>query len=56
MNILFQSLTFLPGLSNDISSTFAHHLGDVQRAVGLICHSHRAVYSLSLHLVNRRLL
>lgn len=54
--VLFRSLTLLPGLSDDISGALAHHLGDIQRAVGLIGHSHGAVYSLRLHLEKRDVL
>lgn len=52
--VLFLSLTLLAGLSDDISSALAHHLGDVQRAVRLIGHGHGAVYSLGLHLEKKR--
>lgn len=45
-----QTCTFFPGLGDDISSTLAHHLGDVKRAVGLIGHSYGPVDRLSLHL------
>jgi hypothetical protein len=45
-----QSLTLLPGLSDDISSTLAHHLGDVEGTISLIGYCHRAVDSLRLHL------
>ena len=27
--------TFFPGLGNDVGSTLAHHLGNIERAVGL---------------------
>lgn len=53
--VLFQSLTLLPGLSDDVSSTLTHHLGDIERAVGLIGHSYRAVYRLGLHLEKREI-
>lgn len=48
-----KSLTLFPGLSNDISSTFAHHLGDVQGTVGLVGNGDGSVHSLCLHLGNR---
>lgn len=53
---LFWSLTLLPGLSDDVSGTLAHYLGDIQRAVGLIGHSHRAIYSLCLHLEKKQII
>ena len=43
-------LTPFPGKSNDISSTLAHHLGDVEWTVGLIGYSDRAIDCLGLHL------
>lgn len=51
--VTYQSLTLLPGLSDDIGGALAHHLGDVERAVGLIGHGHRAVHGLRLHLGKR---
>lgn len=53
-SIFILVLTLLPGLSDDIRSALAHHLGDIQRAVGLVGYSHRAVNSLRLHLEYRR--
>lgn len=43
-------LTPFPGEGNDIRSTLAHHLGDVEGTVGLIGDGDRAVDCLSLHL------
>ena len=43
-------LTLFPGLGDDISSTLAHHLGDVKRTVGLIGYRHGPVHCLRLHL------
>lgn len=43
-------VTLFPGEGNDISSTLAHHFGDIERTVGLIGYGDRAVDSLSLHL------
>lgn len=45
------SLTLLPGLGNDISGRLAHHLGDVERAVGLLGDGDGPVHRLCLHLV-----
>ncbi len=55
MNLLRKSfksslLTSLPSKRNNISSTLAHHLGDVEGTVGLIGDGDGAIDSLSLHL------
>ena len=47
-------LTPFPGEGNDISSTLAHHLGDVEGTVGLIGDGNRAVDCLGLHLQTHR--
>lgn len=44
------SRTLFPGLGDDISSWFAHHLCDVERAVGLFSNGDGSIHSLSLHL------
>lgn len=44
------ALTLFPGLGDDFSRALAHHLGDVQRTVGLVGNGDRTVHSLGLHL------
>lgn len=48
--LYFGFLTLFPSESNDVRRTLAHHLGDVQGAVGLIGYGDGAVNCLSLHL------
>lgn len=43
-------LTLLPRLGDDFSRTLAHHLGDIQGAVGLIGNGDGPVHSFSLDL------
>lgn len=43
-------LTLFPGVGDDVGGALAHHLGDVERAVGLIGHGDGAVHRLRLHL------
>lgn len=43
-------VTFLPGLGNDISGRFAHHLGDVQRTVSLFSDGNGAEHCFRLNL------
>lgn len=47
-------LTPFPGKSYDIGSALAHHLGDVERTVGLIGYGDRAIDCLGLHLQTHR--
>ena len=47
------SLTFFPGIGDDISGALAHDLGDVEGAVGLIGHRDGAVHCLGLHLLHQ---
>lgn len=51
---LFFIFTLLPGLGNNISSSFTHHLGDVERAVCLFSDGDGSIHSLCLHLVSRK--
>lgn len=44
------TLTLFPGLGDDFGRTLAHHLGDVQGAVGLVGDGNRAVHGFGLHL------
>lgn len=46
----FFFFTLFPSESNNIGRALAHHLGDVQGAVGLIGYGDRAVNGLGLHL------
>lgn len=44
------ALTLLPGLGDDLSRALAHHLGDVQRAVGLVANGDGTIHGFCLHL------
>lgn len=43
-------LTLFSGESDDVCSTFAHHLGDVERTVGLVGYSDSTIDRFGLHL------
>lgn len=45
-------LTLFSGESDDVCSTFAHHLGDVERTVGLVGYSDSTIDRFGLHLQN----
>jgi len=44
------TLTLFPGLGDDFSRALAHHLGDVQGAVGLVGNGNRAIHGFGLDL------
>lgn len=46
-------VTFLPGFGNDISGRFAHHLGNIQRTVGLFSYGDGTKHSFRLHLKHK---
>lgn len=48
--------TLFPGEGDDISGALAHHLGDVEGAVGLIGYGDGTVDCLGLHLPKHRLI
>lgn len=50
LSSFFFFFTLFPSESNNIGRALAHHLGDVQGAVGLIGYGDRAVNGLGLHL------
>lgn len=44
------ALTLFPGLGDDFGCALAHHLGDVQGAVGLVGNGNRTIHSFGLNL------